>query len=334
MLCFDFQWITTAICNLRCTHCYGAFGLPGKDELNTEEGKSVLKQFKKLVTSVGLSPDIHFSGGEPLLRRDIYELISYAKSIGINVTILSNGTLINLDRAKSLEQSGVSKIQISFEGSNRETHEFIRGKNTFVKSLNAVKILKENTNIDVSMAMTVMKSNLNEAESFVELCKEMRADRAVFHRFVPMGRGENISNQELTIAENKKFVEKYVELEENFGKKFVQYTDPLLYPVEFGEETNELELGGCSIGFSALSINYNGDVYPCPRVPFVIGNVRKNTLEEIWNNSAVLDKLRNRNNLKGKCGNCSFRFQCGGCRAVAFAVENDLFATDPGCWVK
>ena len=327
---FDLQIITTHQCNLRCKHCYGSFGVKERSEITTKEIKTALKDFKRLCNSLDINSDVHFSGGEPLLREDIYELIAYASKISVRPVLLTNGILLTKEVIEKLVHAGLDSCQISIESSNKELHESVRGQGTFDRVVEATRLLKSLTNIKTALAIAVTKNNLAEVEEYVEFALDrFGVDRVVFHRFVPMGRA-NIEDA-LSPEQHDTFLNRVITLKQKYGKDKVSYTDPTLYGKICGLDTSEDAIGGCSAGFAALSIDANGDVFPCPRLPLKVGNIRKNSIYQIYNNSKILDKLRNRNNLKGKCGKCSYRFQCGGCRAYAYSLNKDAFAEDKLC---
>lgn len=327
---FDLQIITTHKCNLRCKHCYGNFGIRKDNEITTKETKILLKDFKRLCNALGINSDVHFSGGEPLLRKDIYELIAYAKKICVRPVLLTNGMLLNKEVIEHLAKSGLDSCQISVESSNKKLHESIRGEGTFDKVIESAKLLKSLTNIKTALAIAVTKKNLMEVEEYVKFAlKKIGANRVVFHRFVPMGRAS--IKDAISPKQHASFLKRVLALKKIYGNNQVSYTDPTLYSKICGLDTNEDAIGGCSAGFVALSVDANGDVFPCPRLMVKVGNIRKNKIDNIYNNSRILNKLRNRNNLKGKCGKCSLRFQCAGCRAYAYSLSKDIFAEDKLC---
>jgi len=326
---FILQIITTHNCNLKCSHCYGNFGFK-EDELTTNILQEVLKDFKKLCDLLKMGAIVHFSGGEPLLREDIFNNIAYSKNLGIKTVLLTNGLLISKLTALKLEESGLDSCQISLESTKKEIHEKIRGKNTFDKTIKCALLLKEKTSIEVSLGMAVMKCNLNEVDDYSKLTIEkLKLDRAVFHRFVPMGRGR--IEEKISPKEHDFFLDKIIKLKKKYGEEKIIYTDPLLYSKICGLPTNSSKIGGCSAGFAALSLDSNGDLMPCPRLNIKVGNIYENNIIYLYFNSEILKRIRNRENLKGKCKNCMFKYQCGGCRAYTYSVSKDLFSEDPLC---
>lgn len=331
---FILQVMLTKRCNLRCTHCYGNFGNTSSAELEFKEWQRVFLEMKELCEDNGFDLTIHFSGGEPLLNKDIFNMIDFCNKKRIKTVLLTNGVLISESIIEKLKAAGLDSCQISLESYKKEVNDSIRGNGTFEYITEAIKEIKYNSKIRVSAGMAIMKSNFSDFEEFAKVCLEkLGTDKVVFHRFVPMGRGSD--NEMITWQQHDLFLERVKELKKKYGENKIIYTDPLLFcKVSEMKETGKEEMGGCSAGFSVLSINCEGEVYPCPRLPVSCGNIKDSSVSDIYWDSEVMNKLRDRDNLKGKCGECKLKFQCGGCRAFAHGLNGDFLQEDDLCVIN
>lgn len=345
-------WQFTNACNLRCKHCYAsAISETMPDELTTEEAKDLIDE----LADCGVVA-IAFSGGEPLIRKDFFEIANYAKERDFYVSVATNGTLITPSIGKKLK-SCVDYVEISLDGS-KETHEKFRGiSGVYDKTINGIKnCVKEK--LDVCIAPTVTKYNLKEIPEILELAKDLKANRFIAFNFIPTGRGKNIVNQDITPEEREEILKFFYSklLEKGYPDVFStapQYSrisimaaredpDAPVLPTHFaGREAREALvgktgvlsdfIGGCGCGRIYCCIEPNGDVWPCVFLPIKVGNIREKSFKEIWLNSPVLNELRDRSKLEGHCKVCEFRNVCGGCRARAYGYFKDIQAPDPGC---
>lgn len=343
-------WDITNSCNLNCKHCYANAGeKTKKDELTTEEAKKAIDKLDR--ASV---PIIAFSGGEPLVRKDIFELTKYASDKGIYVAMATNGTLITKEKAQEMEKAGVQFTQISLDGSSAKTHDNFRGiDGVFDKTIQGIKNAVEE-DFFVNIASTATSYNYKEIPKIVDLCEELDVNWFMLYNFVPTGRGEFISKNDLTPVQREKILKKLwkklkdedcsvnvlstapqfarVALEEEIGK------DKKVVPTHFytasfsGKLINLAEfIGGCGCGRFYCAIRANGDIDPCVFFPLTVGNIKNDDFEELWKNNSVLKDLRNKDILEGNCGKCDYRYYCGGCRARAYGYRGDYSASDPGC---
>lgn len=345
-------WQFTNACNLRCKHCYAsAISETMPDELTTEEAKDLIDE----LADCGVVA-IAFSGGEPLIRKDFFEIANYAKERDFYVAVATNGTLITPSIGKKLK-SCVDYVEISLDGL-KETHEKFRGiSGVYDKTINGIKnCVKEK--LDVCIAPTVTKHNLKEIPEILELAKDLKANRFIAFNFIPTGRGKNIVNQDITPEEREEILKFFYSklLEKGYPDVFStapQYSrisimaaredpDAPVLPTHFaGREAREALIGktrvlsdfigGCGCGRIYCCIEPSGDVWPCVFLPIKVGNIREKSFKEIWLNSPVLNELRDRSKLEGHCKVCEFRNVCGGCRARAYGYFKDIHAPDPGC---
>jgi len=311
-------WNVTCRCNLRCKHCYNEPFIEQNvlNELSTKEGMDMINRAMPL----GLRA-ILFTGGEPLLRSDIPQLVEFAKEKKLLVFLATNGTLVNDNFIKEFKGL-VDKISISLDAGLAKKHDEIRGvEGSFYKSLNAIKKLKKY--FTISIAFTAHSENLNELSLVAKIAKENGVSLTV-KRYIPVGRG----SKDLTLSQldYKILVDRVNQLK---STQEISFRDP--FPNSFGKRIDAY--GGCLAGINSLSIDFNGNIYICTKLKLLLGNIKINSLYKIWNNSKILNQLRNRE-LKGKCRDCDRILSCGGCRAAACAETGDFLAADPLCFYR
>jgi AdoMet-dependent heme synthase len=284
-----------------------------------------------------MTSELSITGGEPFSRKtDLFYLLEHleTKSNIIRIDILSNGLLITSEDIEKLKQiKKLNSIQISLDGHNLELHEFIRGNDTFERTIESIKMLKT-ANIKTSIMMTLSKSNYMYIHNMYNLLKSLKVDYFAVDRFVP----ENID----VFGFNKNMLSKE-ELEsayEEVGKLFIDNNGlPKLLPYRplfcLLNKPGSNQLGAaCSAGHSSLTILPDGTALPCRRLPVPIGNVLHDSIYKIWYGNKLLWDLRNRHLLTGKCGSCDHALNCKGCRATAYAVHGNYLMEDPLCWKK
>ena len=343
-------WDVTYACNLRCKHCYANAGRPLPDELSTEEAKRVIDTFDRAGVVA-----IAWSGGEPMVRPDIYELSRYAYEKGIYVAMATNGTLINENTAQKLWDSGVRFLQISLDGANPRTHDEFRGVDgAWERATNAIKIASK-MGFFVNVAMTATKDNWREIPSVIDLSEKLGARWFMMYNFIPTGRGIFIEDWDLSPDEREELL-KMLYRELRSGRKInVLTTAPqfsrialmmegdsenFIFPTHFtnaelGRKLKSLAefIGGCGAGRFYIGLWPNGDIRPCVFFPMKIGNIMEilDRFDDWWAHDKVLNDLRNKDALSYHCGQCPFRYVCGGCRARAYGYFHDYMAPDPGC---
>ncbi len=315
------SWNMTLRCNLQCPHCYiDAGGNVGKKELTTDQGKLLIDQIAEVSR-----PLLIFSGGEPLLRRDFYELARYATEKGMTVAMGTNGTLINDTVAQRLKSSGVKAVAVSIDSHISERHDIFRGQTgAWEQAFQGIDACIRN-GIRVQVNTTVTAQNFDEVEQVMDLATEHGASS--FHLFflVPTGRGANIGDISPDMYEDiiSRVLDTMV-----FGRNQLRIRPvcaPQFIRIALQKGYDLKEWGrGCIAGLSYCRIYPTGDVTPCPYLPVTLGNILDKDFKDIWFNSPVLKKLRNFNTLKGKCGVCEYRNACGGCRARAYGMTGPV----------
>jgi radical SAM protein with 4Fe4S-binding SPASM domain len=318
-------WEVTAACNLFCEYCRAsASASPDEAELSTEEALDFIDQVAPE------KPMIILSGGEPLLRTDIFDLARYATVQGVRVSLASNGTLITPEIVDKIKRAGIKRVSISLDGPSPETHDATRGSGSFDLAMEGIKNLQDE--VDFQINMTITKENLDQVRATMDLAEKLKA--VAFHLFflVPTGRGRE---EELVTPEGQDEILRWVAKECRSRNIEVKVTCAPQYGRVIREVLTEAERKGmmgsaCLAGTSFVFVSRTGDVCPCGYLPVVAGNVREESFSEIWESSPVFLDLRKRE-LLGRCGGCEYRKVCGGCRARAYAKTGDYLESDPLC---
>lgn len=334
--CFGYPvhpvWEVTAKCNLTCDHCH-ARGNEAQyaDELTTEEGKKLVID---RLAEVGDFKSLIFSGGEPLVREDIFDLVGHAKRRGFYPIMATNATLITPTVAARLRQAGLLGIAASIDSTRDSVHDAFR------KLPGALKMAKEGIanaaaeGMYVQINITASKMNKGELSDIISYADELRAHVILLYQFIPSGRGAESAGLELTAEEFRQEIFEAGTLQKELHPVIAPVGLPeywaLLNATRNAGRSSDV-LRGCVCGNGMFYIKPNGDVWPCAFVPVSGGNLRRMTPREIWDKAEPFKSLRNRDNLKGICHACSQRSMCGGCRARALAHSGDLFAQDPLC---
>jgi len=328
------QWDTTSSCNLNCRHCR-ASNLDRTDkDLSYDEAIDMLNQVDRLAPNAALA----MAGGEPLMREDLFAILDHIKrNLSLSIELLTNATLITKDNVDPLCRY-VDGFNISMEGSTADVHDPIRGKGSFDKTLAAVDLLTAR-NVPLAIRMTYFGQGVEEVERLLLMIKEHGVTTFNFRYVVPVGNAKDAPSDPEEHRDVSRFVwEKGKELGLTVG-----FSDPfpelLVNPERLGEiESNgELFSGvavtGCSVAFSLMYINPQGVVQFCPYFPVVVDRIQDRPLKEIWFENEKLNTFRySRSFLTGQCGDCRYKFACGGCRGAAHATGNYL-GSDPRCWL-
>ncbi len=309
-------WETTAACNLNCIYCRAsALSASDSDELGTSEAIALIDSL------VPLQPMLIFSGGEPLLRPDIFQLARYATTLGIRVSLASNGTLITPEVVQQIRNSGIARVSISLDGATSEKHEQNRGKGSFQAAMNGIGNLQGN--VDFQINFTITKNNDAEVPAIFELAEAIGARALHFFFMIPTGRGRN---EDIISANRQEELLFFIDQERGRRNLEVQVT----CAPQYARISKVRRGGGCLAGRSFVFVSRRGDVFPCGYLPLFAGNIREREFTDIWENSQVFKSLRERD-FKGKCSKCSFIKICGGCRARAYADNGDFLGSDPLC---
>ncbi|ADM28611.1 Radical SAM domain protein [Ignisphaera aggregans DSM 17230] len=342
---FLIVWNFTNMCNLRCLHCYQRADRPLPDELSLSEKLSLVDELDKIgVAAVALS------GGEPTIHPDYFTIVKALSSRGIYVATATNGwRFADLDELKKAVEAGLRYIEVSIDSAKPSKHDWFRGVDGSWKR--AVKALENAVKIGLShaMAVTITKYNLDEVDDILDLAEEIGVKRVVFFNFIPVGRGTDIVDSDLSPIEREEFLRKiYMEMKRRkieiystapqYGRIVLQLSGgseaaPSHFAVRGDPITRAIAefIGGCGAGRIYAAIQPNGVVSPCVFLPIDVGSIRHSSFRELWETNPILKKLRNKNLLEANCGRCQYRFVCGGCRARAYTYTGNIMGPDPGC---
>ncbi len=328
---FYIQWHITNLCNLRCVHCYQD-DFSKKGDLDWSGLKKVSDNVISILREWNQKACIHLTGGEPLLKPELFSLLNDLdqQSMVEELGIITNGILVDREMMRRLSGfSKLKKIKISLDGGDAETNDSIRSKGTFDKVIQNLSYIKETGRFKILFMFTVMKKNFKSLPSLFHLCQDMGSDGLIIERFIPLGRGKEIADEVLSQEEWKKMIGMVLDFFPIEGED--HYLLPYqAFQVSFSGGEPELLGAPCVIGRDGICVMPNGDVLPCRRFPISIGNLLTDSLNTIWEKSELLEKLRKKENLKGKCGSCEIK-ECRGCRSLVLALTGDYLEEDPHC---
>ncbi|MGI5912056.1 MAG: radical SAM protein [Syntrophomonadaceae bacterium] len=342
-------WNVTNRCNLRCQHCYiNAMDQQYKDELTTEEAREFIKDLAAMRVPVLL-----FSGGEPLLRKDIMELGHLAAELGLRPVISSNGTLIDDNMAKKIKSAGFQYVGISIDGAPVTHDNFRNIPGAFESAIKGIRACKSH-GIKTGIRFTVNKLNLADLPEVFAIIEKESIPRFCMYHLVYAGRGEQMAKLDTDLNEKRLLLEmissKTIELHRKGVEVEILTTDNhadgiYLYnhikrhePERADEIIRLLQMhGGCSAGTKFANVDPQGNVHPCQFwQDYTVGNIKEKTFSEIWNSDdELMVMLREKEkHVKGKCARCNYNSLCSGCRIRARAVYGDLWAEDPACYLS
>ncbi|MGZ8892565.1 MAG: radical SAM protein [Halobacteriota archaeon] len=332
-------WEMTTACNLRCIHCHASGGKPAADELTTEEAKRLLDQLAEVPEFRMMA----FTGGEPLVRQDLFELLAYSQALGFTNTLATNATLIDDDVARRLRRFGVVIAAVSLDGFTAEQHDMVRGiAGSFEAALEGMRALRR-AGIVLHVNITAMEYNVEQLVDLMRLVDELGAGILLMYQLVPVGRGCDIHQAALDDGANERLIRFMAEAQRTTRAIMEPVAGPQYWPfllqragISSGPllRLAETVFHGCSAGRGFVYIKPDGDVWPCPFIEMSCGNVRELPFRRIWKQSPVFEDLRHRETrLKGRCGECEYRRLCGGCRGRTLALTGDYLNEDPSCFI-
>jgi radical SAM protein with 4Fe4S-binding SPASM domain len=320
----------TRRCRFNCLHCRASAGPDVQQELSTEQCKKILASVARFNKCV-----IILTGGEPMERSDIYNLIRYGRKLSLRMVMASCGYLIDESSIVQLKEAGVLALSLSLDGASAETHDKIRqAKGAFDAVMQASEIAHR-TGMRFQINTTISKVNIDEVPGIIELAKRLGA--YCFNAFilVPTGRGQKMANElldpvryEVLLNELLRLkLESDIEVRVTCGPQFARLCQQ--------SRAQRLldSVNGCMGGRGFGFISYRGDVQTCGFLDVSAGNLIENgyDFEKIWTESEFLREIRDLSAYKGKCKICEYLTLCGGCRARAYAISGDYLATDPLC---
>jgi radical SAM protein with 4Fe4S-binding SPASM domain len=347
-------WELTRSCTLSCKHCRGAAS--NKDysgEFTTEECKKVIDNIASFS-----SPILIMTGGEPMMRDDIFDLIQYASELGIKPVLATCGHIIDLSTAKKLKKAGILAISISIDGSTPEAHDDFRGiKGAYAKTLEGLNNIIE-VGIPFQVNVTVTKHNVNDLPKILDKAIELGAKTLDCFFLVPTGRGSSLHNHEIsaeqhesallwiqsvsqtapirvktTCAPHYARVQKQAKVHSESKKQHPTNDKKSSGHPGHPHGDHNYVSGGCMAGQGFVFISHRGILQGCGFLDIPCGDLRKDNYDfkKLYIESPVFNNLRKPNKYHGKCGICEFRKACGGCRARAYAHTGNYLDEEPGC---
>ena len=320
------SWMSTNECNLKCEHCYQDADRLQEGELSTEEARTMIAQ----IAAAGFKIMI-FSGGEPLLRPDIFELVSYAVSCGLRPVFGTNGVLITEEVALRLKESGAMAMGISVDSLDAKKHDRFRGvEHAHALTMQGIQNCKR-VGLPFQLHTTVVDWNRDEIGDITDFAQDVGAIAHYIFFLIPVGRGKYIEETSLEVRENEELLHAIMKKQEQVSIDVKPTCAPQFTRVaeQLGIETRFTR--GCLAGLTYCVVGSEGIVRPCAYMTEEAGDVRETPFDEIWRSSPVFEALRTET-YKGACGVCDYKAKCGGCRArAAFYHEGDFLACDEYC---
>ncbi len=351
-------WEVTRSCNLSCVHCRASA------EKGPYPGELDLDQCRALIDDIASfsNPVLILTGGDPLMREDIWEIAEHAIASGLRTVMSPNGTLVTPEVAQRMKAIGIPRISISIDFPTAELHDQFRGvPGAFEGAVRGVKTAIE-AGVQVQINSTITRLNVDYLDDLLDLAEEIGA--VAFHPFllVPTGRGKELGPEELPPEDYERTLN-WVYDRQKTSKIFFKPTDAPHYhrimrqrAKEDGTDLSELKMHphshaamsgkvgkaghpgdldshsrGCLAGTGFCFVSHVGQVQPCGYFDVPAGDVKQQPFSEIWRTSPLFEDLRDVDKLGGKCGICEYRRVCGGCRARAYEVSGDYLAEEPYC---
>jgi heme b synthase len=349
-------WETTTGCNLACIHCrrLEVSRELSRADMNTEQSKAFIRSLPETG-----KPILVFSGGEPLMRPDIWELAEEANRVEIPTALATNGTIMNDEIAARVRDVGFRRVSISFDGPDGPTHDQFRGDGAFESSIAGFKALRR-VGMSMQINTTVAKHNHKKLDETYKLALDLGADALHIFMLVPVGCGMELDPSVMLRGDEYEEALNWIYDRSLEGKLHLKATCAPHYfrvmrqrakesgakmPAFAHPHKNMGHAGGhpgghadmtamtkgCLAGQAVCFVSHTGEVFPCGYLPVSSGNVKRISLPQIWRQSSVFANLRDDNNLEGKCGLCEYSKVCMGCRARAYGTTHDYLAEEPNC---
>jgi heme b synthase len=332
-------WEVTRNCNLSCIHCRASATLgPHRNELDTDASLALLDQIREIG-----KPVVILTGGEPLLRSDIFQIARYGTQKGLRMVMAPNGTLITEVIAREMVEAGIQRISVSLDGATRESHDrFRKVDGAFDGAIRGIELARQ-AGVEFQINTTITQQNLEEIPKIQELAVKLGAVAHHIFLLVPTGRGKYIVDQEISSEQYEQTLNWFYNQRDEVPLQLKATCAPHYYrilrerareerkSVTFKTHGLDAVTRGCLGGTGFCFISHTGIVQPCGFLDLNCGNVKKSPFGVIWNESEIFKTLRNYNSLKGKCGRCEYRKVCGGCRARAYEATGDYLAEEPLC---
>ncbi len=332
-------WEVTRSCNLNCVHCRAASHCgPYPGELSTEKCLRLIGDIAK-----DSQPVIILTGGEPLLRPDIFEIAAYGTRKGLRMVMATNGTLVDEPTAQKMISSGIQRVSISIDGKDAESHDAFRGEpGAFEGAMRGIEAMKS-VGMEFQINTTITTANLHQIKDIHALALKIGAAAHHIFLLVPTGRGKDLARQAITAADYEETLMWFHQESLACAIQLKATCAPHYFRImrqnrvkgaspakkmggHFHESTR-----GCLGGITFCFISHIGQVQPCGYLELDCGNVQKQSFGGIWENAEVFSNLRDYGKYGGKCGRCEFINVCGGCRARAYEATGDYLSEEPLC---
>jgi heme b synthase len=334
-------WEITGRCNLACIHCRASADLEsGADDCSTDEAKRTLTDIASYA-----KPVVVLSGGEPLLRPDIFEIAAFGTGQGLRMCLATNGILITPETCAKIKESGIRMVSLSLDGSMAAIHDdFRRVPGAFEGIMRGAKLLRE-SGVEFLINSSFTRRNQHDIANVFRLAKEIGATAWYLFMIVPTGRGEDLMAELISKEDYESILRWHFEQELKEDQILMRPTcAPHYYRVfrelaraagiKFERRNLKFSTGGgkgCIAGQLICLIDQRGNVQPCSYLPRFAGNLRRQSFRDIWENSDLFRELRDFSRYRGKCGSCEYLNVCGGCRARADAVHGHYLEEEPFC---
>ncbi len=335
-------WETTRRCNLKCVHCRSSSELEIAEhpDFTLEEAKATIDNIVSYA-----SPVLVLSGGEPLLREDIFDIAQYGTDKGLRMCIATNGTLVTDEVCKKMKETGIRMVSLSIDGATAKTHDDFRSQEgAFDGTIRAIELLKKNE-IPFLVNSSFTVRNRHEIPDIYKLVRGLGATAWYMFMIVPTGRGEDIMEELIPEDVYDEILDWHYEMEKQEDELMMRPTcAPHYYRIVREKAKKEGEVfkrrnlkfstggsKGCLAGQLICLIDVDGEVLPCSYFPKSAGNIRETGFKTIWEESELFLSLRDFKSYKGSCGACEYINVCGGCRARSYAMTGDYLAPEPFC---
>jgi len=326
----------TRQCNLRCRQCYSeSVETPHPAELTTGEAHKLISEISRSGARL-----LIFDGGEPLMRPDLCDLITYAREIGLRPLLGTNASLIDDAMAQKLKSAGLAAAAISLDASNAATHDEIRGQaGSFDQAIAGMQALRR-AGIPFQIGPCITAHTLGELPKIAEWGKKLGAIAMEVFDYIPSGRAKQSTGWELDSEQKHQLVRQIIDQQLNSDEILYRCIGIPQYWVEVEKTVPEEVVMTkfvrtcCGAGVRYACVLYDGTVFPCMVLQKAVGNVRETPFDVLWQDSEVFATLRNRDGLEGKCGTCAYRTVCGGARCRVYETTGSLTAADDACWFK
>ncbi len=332
-------WEVTRRCNLNCAHCRAGSGRgPFPGELDRAKCLDILEQ----ISRVG-RPIVILTGGEPLLREDVFDLAERGTELGLRMVMATNGTLLTPLLVERMKGVGIKRVSISIDGADGQQHDHLRKvTGAFDGAVEGIGLLRD-AGLEFQINTTVTRQNVGQIKDILDLAVHLGAVGHHIFLLVPTGRAREMVNQEIDAGEYEKLLHWFTGMKDKVPFQLKATCAPHYYRIlrqearakgiEIRFDTHGLDAvtRGCLGGISFCFISHEGIVQPCGYLELDCGDLRDSTFQSVWEGSAIFNQLRNFSSYKGKCGRCQYLKFCGGCRARAYEATGDFLSEEPLC---